>query len=132
MTITADPPAAAGAERTLAVAEGGPATGFRIALAEVFMYFDDHAGDAPDIGHEPMINIRVKSGTERERIAAVAKVAAWLGVPLTHENGTFMALRRFGPPGECVIVEAHYTPDHDLAHAMRLKAAAELEGTEVA
>jgi hypothetical protein len=110
-------------ERSLAITAGGPGAGFSIALAEFGAYWDNHPEGRPDIGHEPVINFRVKGDGERERVRAVSGIAAWLGASVDSENGTFMVQRRFGPSGESLLVEAHFTPDHDFAYSLRMQSA---------
>jgi hypothetical protein len=91
-------------ETALAVAAGGPAAGFSLALAEMGLYWDNHAEGAPAPG--PFTITIEPGGDSREQAAAVAAVADWLGVPLTSLDGTNRAARRFGPPGHAVTVEA--------------------------
>jgi len=104
-------------ERTLAIARGAPGTAFAIALAEVSMYFDNHENGRPQAG-DAVLNIKVKGTGDVEKIAGVSGVARWLGVNMEFRNGTYFAQRRWGTGGESVLVEAHFTPDHDAAFAM--------------
>lgn len=103
-------------ERSLAVAAGGPGTGFTIALAEVSMYFDNHAQGRPHVA-DAVLNIKVGGNTEAEKIAGVAAIAKWLGVEMAFRHQTYFAQRRWGVSGESITVEAHFTPDHDAAFA---------------
>lgn len=107
------------AETDRAIELGGPGTGFAIAIAELGRYWDCHPGHRPDLGHEPLINIRAQG-----RIAVDA-VADWLGVGVAPVCGTFIAKRHFGPAGNGLILEAHFTPDHDAAYALRLQSGME-------
>ena len=102
-------------ERELAVARDRRA-GFGFALAELSLYWDNHHDGAPEM-HQPVINIRAAALTE------VQAVAAWLGVEVHERYGTHLAQRRFGTGDDSIMVEAHFTPDHDRAHALRTEAA---------
>lgn len=105
-------------EREMALASAGPPSPFSFALAELNMYWDQHSKGRPDLGHEPVISFHLKNeGTPEERIAAVKAVAKWLGVRERFENGVWFAQRRFGTRPHSILVEAHYTPDHDAAFA---------------
>jgi len=111
-------------ERSLAVAAGGPGTGFTIALAEVSMYFDNHETGRPHVA-DAVLNIKVGGGTEAEQVAGVAAIAKWLGVEMDFRYQTYFAQRRWGVSGESLTVEAHFTPDHDAAFAALQQQAAE-------
>jgi hypothetical protein len=115
-------------ERSLAVAAGGPGTGFTIALAEVSMYFDNHESGRPHVA-DAVLNIKVGGDTEDEKVAGVAAIAQWLGVKKDFRHGTHFAQRRWGVSGESLTVEAHYTPDPDVAFAALREQAAEREMT---
>jgi hypothetical protein len=104
------------AETARAIEIGGPGTAFSIALAELNRYWDCHPRNRPDLGHEPIVNVRAAD------LAVVQGVADWLGVVAKPVCGTFIAQRHFGPAGNGLILEAHYTADHDAAHALRLQA----------
>ena len=105
-------------EHDLAIAVQGPGTGICLALAELELYWENHRQNAPDV-HELRMNIRIGSegGTE-DRIAALAAIADWLGVPVEQRYGCHIAQRRFGTGADSVIIEAHVTPDQDATHAL--------------
>jgi hypothetical protein len=103
-------------ETRRAIEMGGPGAAFSIALAEFARYWDCHPGNRPDLGHEPMINVRAHG------LSAVEGVADWLGVTASPVCGTVIAKRHFGPDGAGLILEAHFTVDHDAAHVLRLQA----------
>ena len=112
-------------EKNAAIAAGPPGTAFAFALAELSLYWDNHPGGRPEPGN-PVINLRARSDQE------VAAVARWLGVEMHFRNGTWFAQRRFGSGDDgTILVEAHFTPDHDAAHAARL-AAKEAAGQRIA
>jgi len=113
-------------ERSLAVEARGPGAAFTIALAEVSMYFDNHEKGRPHVA-DAVLNIKVGGGTEAEKIAGVAAIADWLGVKKDFRHGTHFAQRRFGVSGESITVEAHFTPDPDVAFAALQQQAAERE-----
>lgn len=117
-------------EKSLAIAAGGPQAAFSIALAELSMYWDQHPAGRPDVGCGPVINIRVQGGNAAEGVAGVAAVARWLGVEPAFRNGVHIAQRRFGPDGNSIVIEAHYTPDHDAAFAALTRAAEERDEDE--
>jgi len=111
-------------EKDLAIAMGGPATGATIVLAEVSMYFDQHPDGRPEVAS--VLNLKVDGHTDAEKTARVSSIAKWLGVPMTFRNGTYFAQRRWiAPDGESILVEAHFTPDHDAAFAALQQQAAE-------
>jgi hypothetical protein len=111
-------------EKALATA-GKPGAGFTIALAEVSMYFDNHAAGRPCVA-DAVLNIKV-GGSEDEKAAGVEAIARWLGVKVDFRNETYFAQRRWGVSGESLTVEAHFTPDHDAALAALRQQAAERE-----
>jgi len=111
-------------EKDRAVAAGGTGTGFIIALAEVSMYFDNHEKGRPHVA-DAVLNIKVGGGTEDEKVAGVDAIARWLGVSRDFRNGTHFAQRRWGVSGESITVEAHFTPDPDVAFAALQRQAAE-------
>lgn len=115
-------------EKDQAVATGAPGKGFTIALAEVSMYFDNHENGRPLVG-DAVLNIKVGGGTEAEKVAGVDAIARWLGVGRDFRNGTHFAQRRWGVSGESITVEAHYTPDPDVAFAALERLAAERAAT---
>ena len=105
-------------EQAIALAQGGPATGINLALAELSLSWDNHRKNAPDV-HELRINIRITDvGTTADRIGAVQAVADWLGVEKHERYGVHIAQRKFGTGGDSILVEAHYTPDQDATHAL--------------
>ena len=115
-------------ERELATAAQGPGTGMCLALADLELYWENHREHAPDV-HELRVNIRIiAAGSITDRLAAVQAVADWLGVEVHERYGTHFAQRRFGTGADSVIVEAHFTPDQDAAHAQRAAAKAEAGG----
>ena len=106
-------------EKAAAIAAQGPGAGMCLALAELELYWENHARNAPDV-HELRVNIRVEAG---DRMAAVRAVADWLGVPVAERHGCYIAQRRFGTGADSVIIEAHTTPDQDRTYALMREAA---------
>ena len=105
-------------ERELAIAAQGPGTGICLALADLELFWENHRANAPQV-HELRMNLRIADeGTQEDRLAAVKAIADWLGVAVVERHGCHIAQRRFGTGDDSVIIEAHFTPDKDLTHAL--------------
>ncbi len=91
-----------------------------IGLVDLEVFYRTHPG-AP-LPQQPTLSIRVPDSAEsrEEKIAAVEAVAAALGVSPVWRNGVLYACREFGP----LLLECHYTPDHDAAFALQRSAKA--------
>lgn len=111
-------------ERELAAARGGPATETSLAIGDLALYFDTHPHGAPDV-RELRLNVRLadccRDGSHP--MDALKAFADWLGVEVRERYGCHIAQRRFTSGEHAVIIEAHYTPDQDAAHALVREAA---------
>lgn len=90
-------------------------------LAQVDLYFETHPEGRPPLS--AVLSLKPK-GTVAERVAYVEQIAAWLGVTVTERYGTRFAQRLFTDErGDRLLLEAHCTPDPDLAFAAIREAA---------
>jgi hypothetical protein len=85
------------------------------------MFYEDRPEGRPDL--RAVLNIKVHGDTHDDKMHAITAIAAWLDVDLAERNGTWFAQREWTDPGgSLIILEAHYTPDHDKAYALRQQA----------
>ena len=99
---------------------GADAALLLIGLVDLEVFYRTHP-DAP-VPQKPTLNIRIPDSAEsrEDKIAVVEAVAAALGVSPVWRNGVLYACREFGP----LLLECHYTPDHDAAFALQRSAKA--------
>jgi len=97
--------------------------GISVALAQLQRYWRDHPAGRPAVT-AISISLRLHPGTSDEKMAELHGIAGWLGVAPTHDLGTWHVRQTWEAAGETVTVEAHHTPDQDVAFALQQEAAA--------